>query len=155
MPALRHLGHQRAVGPRPNVQGMSMQAMVLEDLAPIDSHPLKLMTIPDPLPQRGEVRLKVRCCAICRTDLHVIEGELPRQKLPIIPGHQIVGVVNVVGEGCTRLQLGQRIGVAWLRHTCGHCEFCRSGRENLCESARFTGYHADGGYAEYAVVPEA
>jgi len=96
----------------------------------------------------------VRCCAICRTDLHVIEGDLPKEKLPLIPGHQIVGVVDAVGEGCKRLKVGDRVGVAWLRHTCGVCEFCRSGRENLCESQRFTGYHADGGYAEKAVAPE-
>jgi propanol-preferring alcohol dehydrogenase len=132
-----------------------MKAMVLTNIAPIEQHPLKLMDVPDPVPGRGEVRLKVHCCAICRTDLHVIEGELPRQKLPIIPGHQVVGVVDMLGEGCTRLRVGQRVGVAWLRHTCGHCEYCRGGRENLCETPRFTGYHADGGYAEYAVVPEA
>jgi propanol-preferring alcohol dehydrogenase len=131
-----------------------MQAMVLEDIAPIDSSPLKLTEVPEPVPGRGEVRLEVRCCAICRTDLHVIEGDLPRAKLPIIPGHQIVGVVDVVGEGCRRLEVGQRVGVAWLRHTCGTCAFCRMGRENLCESSCFTGYHQDGGYARYVVVPE-
>jgi propanol-preferring alcohol dehydrogenase len=85
----------------------------------------------------------------------VIEGELPRQKLPIIPGHQIVGAIDKVGSECRNLQVGRRIGVAWLRHTCGACVFCNRGRENLCESSRYTGYHADGGYAEYAVVPEA
>jgi propanol-preferring alcohol dehydrogenase len=107
------------------------------------------------VPAAGEVRVKVRCCGICRTDLHVIEAELPPRKLPIIPGHQVVGVVDALGSGCNRLRTGQRVGVAWLRHTCGRCEFCRAGRENLCESSAFTGYHADGGYAEYAVVPEA
>jgi len=132
-----------------------MKAMVLDDIASVESSPLKLRELPDPHPGPGEVRLAVRCCAICRTDLHVIEGELPRRKLPIIPGHQAVGVVDEVGQGCTRLRIGQRIGVAWLRHTCGSCEFCRAGRENLCEGQRFTGYHADGGYAQYAVVPEA
>jgi len=131
-----------------------MNAMVLEDIAPIESSPLKPKDVPEPHPAPGEVRLRVRACAICRTDLHVIEGELPRQKLPIIPGHQIVGVVDELGEGCRRLKIGQRAGVAWLRHTCGKCRFCTAGRENLCESQRFTGYHADGGYAEQAVVAE-
>jgi len=131
-----------------------MNAMVLEDIAPIDSSPLKLLDVPDPHPGPGQVRVKVRACAVCRTDLHVIEGELPRQKMPIIPGHQIVGVVDEVGEGCTRLAVGRRVGVAWLRHTCGVCDFCKAGRENFCESQRFTGYHADGGYAEYALVAE-
>lgn len=132
-----------------------MKAMILPSVAPIGSSPLKLTDAPEPHPVAGEVRLKVRCCAICRTDLHVIEGELPQAKLPIIPGHQIVGVVDEVGPGCTRLRSGDRVGAAWLRHTCGACVFCRAGRENLCESSLFTGYHADGGYAEYAVVPEA
>ena len=131
-----------------------MKAMVLEDIAPIGSCPLRWTDVADPRPGPGQVRLKVRCCAICRTDLHVIEGELPRRKLPIIPGHQIVGIVDRAGRGCSRLAVGQRVGVAWLRHTCGRCRFCRSGRENLCESQRFTGYHADGGYAEYAIVAE-
>jgi propanol-preferring alcohol dehydrogenase len=128
--------------------------MVLSDIAPVESSPLKLTELTDPQPRAGEVRVKVRCCAICRTDLHVIEGELPREKLPLIPGHQIVGVVDAVGDGCKRLKVGDRVGVAWLRHTCGRCKFCESGRENLCEAQRFTGYHADGGYAEYAVAPE-
>jgi len=131
-----------------------MNAMVLDEIRPIDTSPLKLQEIHDPTPGPGEVRLRVLCCAICRTDLHVIEGELPSQRLPVVPGHQVVGVVDKLGSGCRRLELGQRVGIAWLRHTCGACTFCKSGRENLCESSRFTGYHADGGYAEYAVVPE-
>jgi len=131
-----------------------MKAMVLEKIAPIETSPLALCDLPLPEPAEGELRLRVECCAICRTDLHVIEGDLPQQKLPLIPGHQVVGVVDALGPGCTRLRTGQRVGVAWLRHTCGNCRYCRSGRENLCESARFTGYHADGGYAEYALVPE-
>jgi propanol-preferring alcohol dehydrogenase len=102
----------------------------------------------------GEVRVKVSCCAVCRTDLHVIEGDLPRQKLPVVPGHQIIGTVDALGPGCRHLSVGQRVGIAWLRWTCGTCEFCQSGRENLCECPRFTGYHADGGYSEYAVVAE-
>jgi len=131
-----------------------MRAMVLNKTAPIDSSPLHLTERPLPEPAPREVRIRVRCCAICRTDLHVIEGELPQQKLPLIPGHQVVGVVEQLGEGCQRLKVGQRVGVAWLRHTCGACGFCTSGRENLCAAQRFTGYHADGGYADYAVVPE-
>jgi propanol-preferring alcohol dehydrogenase len=131
-----------------------MEAMVLEELGAIGTSPLTLVELPDPRPGEHEVRLRVSCCAICRTDLHVIEGDLPQQRLPIIPGHQIVGVVDEAGSGCARLKRGQRVGVAWLRHTCGQCAFCRAGRENLCESSRFTGYHADGGYAECAVVPE-
>lgn len=131
-----------------------MKALVLEDIAPIEGSPLRLVERTVPEPAAGEVRLKVRCCAICRTDLHVIEGELPRHTLPIVPGHQVVGVIDALGAGCRRLAIGQRAGVAWLRHTCGTCRFCRAGRENLCEQSRFTGYHADGGYAEYAVVPE-
>jgi len=131
-----------------------MKAMTLEQIAPVHTSPLKLTDLPPTEPEPGQVRLKVRASAICRTDLHVIEGDLPRQKLPLIPGHQIVGTVDRLGPGCRRLGLGQRVGVAWLRHTCGACEFCTAGRENLCQGARFTGYHADGGYAEYAVVPE-
>jgi propanol-preferring alcohol dehydrogenase len=129
--------------------------MLLERIAPIDTSPLKLTELPPPEPRADEVRLKVHCCAICRTDLHVIEGDLPEHTLPIVPGHQIVGTVDALGADCRRLALGERIGAAWLRRTCGACGFCLSGRENLCRSAQFTGYHADGGYAEYAVVPEA
>ena len=131
-----------------------MKAMVLDHITDVSAHPLTLRNVPDPEPGPGEVRVRVRCCAVCRTDLHVIEGELPQQKLPLIPGHQIVGVVDMLGEGCSRLMLGQRVGIAWLRHTCGECSFCARGRENLCESQQFTGYHADGGYAELAVAPE-
>jgi propanol-preferring alcohol dehydrogenase len=131
-----------------------VKAMVLEGIAAIGTSPLKLADVPTPEPGPGEVRLKVRCCGVCRTDLHTVEGDLPDPRLPVIPGHQIVGTVDALGPGCRRLKEGQRIGVAWLRYTCGRCRFCRSGQENLCESARFTGYHADGGYAEFAVVLE-
>jgi len=138
-----------------------MKAMLLRCIGPIDSAPLESVELPMPEPAAGEVRIRVRCCALCRTDLHVIEGDLPQQKMPIIPGHQIVGVIDKLGpplaasQSETPLQLGQRVGVAWLRHTCGQCGFCEKGKENLCESARFTGYHADGGYAEYALAPAA
>jgi len=131
-----------------------MKAMQLGKIGPIETSPLVAVELPTPEPPPGNVRLRVRCCAICRTDLHVIEGDLPQEKLPIVPGHQVVGLVDALGDGCSRLAVGDRVGVAWLRQTCGRCEFCTSGKENLCESARFTGYHADGGYAEFAVVPE-
>ncbi|HTM00191.1 MAG TPA: zinc-dependent alcohol dehydrogenase family protein [Candidatus Omnitrophota bacterium] len=131
-----------------------MRAMVLKRHAPIGTAPLALREVPEPEPGPGEVRVRVRACGLCRTDLHVIEGDLPPRKLPLIPGHQVVGVVEGAGPGAARFREGDRIGIAWLRHTCGVCAYCRSGRENLCESSRFTGYHADGGYAEVAVVPE-
>ena len=139
-----------------------MKAMLLRRIAPVESAPLEWVELPTPEPGPGEVRIRVRCCAVCRTDLHVIEGDLPQAKMPVIPGHQIVGTVDKLGPplavsqpraGFAAAQLGQRVGVAWLRHTCGRCEFCTRGQENLCESARFTGYHADGGYAQYAVAP--
>lgn len=131
-----------------------MKAMVLKKLGPIDASPLELADVDDPHPGPGEVRVRVRCCAICRTDLHVIEGDLPQQELPLIPGHQAVGIVDQLGEGCTRLAMGDRVGIAWLRGTCGNCPYCESGRENLCAGTRFTGYHKHGGYAQFAIVNE-
>lgn len=131
-----------------------MKAMVLHEIADIETSPLRLEEVDDPRPGPGEVRVRVAACGLCRTDLHVIEGDLPREKLPIIPGHQVVGTVDMLGAGCSRLGEGDRVGIAWLRHTCGECRCCTTGRENLCERSRFTGYHADGGYAELAVVPE-
>jgi propanol-preferring alcohol dehydrogenase len=131
-----------------------MKAMVLERIDRIETGPLRLRELPLPEPPEGYLRVQVRCCAICRTDLHVIEGELPQAKLPLVPGHQVVGVVDAVGPECRQFRLGDRVGIAWLRQTCGQCEFCRAGKENLCEAAQFTGYHADGGYAEYALVRE-
>jgi propanol-preferring alcohol dehydrogenase len=102
----------------------------------------------------GEVRVKVSVCAVCRTDIHIIEGDLAAHKIPVVPGHQVVGRVDEIGDGVMRFRLGQRIGVAWLQHVDGTCQFCRRGRENLCRDSRYTGYDVDGGYAEYAVVPE-
>jgi alcohol dehydrogenase, propanol-preferring len=131
-----------------------MKAMVLEQSGDVSSSPLKLRDVPDPEPQAGEVRIRVRCCAVCRTDLHVIEEELPPHKRPVVCGHQVVGVVDSMGPGCKRFQPGQRVGIAWLRKTCGKCEFCRSGKENLCPFSLYTGWDADGGYAELAIVPE-
>jgi len=132
-----------------------MHAMILNKAAPIEEMPLVWSERPDPVPGPGEVRVAVRCCAICRTDLHVIEGDIHPPELPIIPGHQIVGVVDALGPDCRRLAPGTRVGIAWLRHACGVCRFCVAGRENLCEFSHYTGFHVDGGFAEYAVVPEA
>jgi len=131
-----------------------MKAMILTRQAEIESSPLSLVDVESPVPTGTQVRVAVRCCALCRTDLHVTEGDLPAHKLPLIPGHQVVGVVDRLGPNCRRFALGQRVGIAWLRHTCGQCRYCRSGRENLCEQQLFTGYDADGGYAQYAVIDE-
>jgi propanol-preferring alcohol dehydrogenase len=131
-----------------------MRAWRLERQAPIDSSPLALVEMPTPEPGPHEVRVRVRVCALCRTDLHVVEGDLPPQRLPIVPGHQVVGVVDALGAGCRRFRLGDRVGIAWLRHTCGSCMFCRRGDENLCPASRYTGWHEDGGYAEAALVHE-
>src|SRR5688572_30937200 len=132
-----------------------MRAMVLTGPAAIAAGPLIEATRPVPEPGAGEVLVRVTACGICRTDLHIVEGELPPPRQPLVPGHQAVGRVERAGPGTTRFRPGDRVGIAWLRHTCGRCSLCRDERENLCERAEFTGYHADGGYAEYAVVPEA
>jgi propanol-preferring alcohol dehydrogenase len=108
-----------------------------------------------PKPGAGQIRLRVTHCGVCRTDLHVVEGDLPPAKTPVVPGHQIVGSVEAVGPGGHRFHLGDRLGIAWLNWTCRRCQYCQEGRENLCEAARFTGYQVDGGYAQYAVVDEA
>jgi propanol-preferring alcohol dehydrogenase len=131
-----------------------MKAMVLSRPAPVETAPLRWCEREEPEPGPDEIRVRVRICGVCRTDLHVVEGELPARRDEVIPGHQVVGVVDRVGNACTRWKLGDRAGIAWLRWTCGRCERCRRGDENLCADARFTGYHADGGYAEYAVVRE-
>ena len=131
-----------------------MRAMVLATPGAIDGTPLHLEEITLPLPGPGEVRVEVRCCGLCHTDLHTVEGELPLPKLPLIPGHQIVGFVDAVGRGVRTLKSGDRVGIPWLHWTCGQCAYCRMGLENLCEYAKFTGYQVDGGYAEFAVVHE-
>jgi propanol-preferring alcohol dehydrogenase len=128
--------------------------MVLERYAPIHDRPLRLRELDEPVPGDGEIVVRVRVCAICRTDLHVIEEDLPSARLPIVPGHQVVGVVERTGPGCRRFAPGDRVGIAWLRWTCGKCTYCSSGHENLCEASRYTGYHEHGGYAEKAVVHE-
>ncbi|HTY49486.1 MAG TPA: zinc-dependent alcohol dehydrogenase family protein [Steroidobacteraceae bacterium] len=116
--------------------------------------PLELRQLPDPVPAPGQVRLRVLACGVCRTDLHVVDGELPHPRLPIIPGHQIVGVVDAVGEGVRTLAVGAHVGVPWLGHTCGHCFYCESGSENLCDEPLFTGYTRDGGFATATVADE-
>jgi propanol-preferring alcohol dehydrogenase len=132
-----------------------MRAMVLSRQGSISSHPLERAELPDPEPRPGEIRVQVQVCAICRTDLHVIEGDLPPRRLPLVPGHQVVGTVDRAGPGCRRFHPGSRVGIAWLWWACGACDACRAGAENLCEASRYTGYHEDGGYAELTVVPEA
>jgi propanol-preferring alcohol dehydrogenase len=130
-----------------------MRAMVLNAPKPTEESPLVLEKLPAPSPSDGQVLIRVSACGVCHTDLHIVEGELPLPKLPLIPGHQIVGAVAALGAGVGRFNVGERIGVPWLGSTCGVCDFCTRGLENLCESARLTGYHSDGGYAEYVVAP--
>ena len=131
-----------------------MKAMVLGAYKPVDEAPLELKDVPVPEAGPGEILIKVRCCGVCHTDLHVVTEELPRHRLPLIPGHEVVGTVVRAGEGAGRFSVGQRVGAAWLRSACGECRFCLSGRENLCENAKFNGYDADGGYAELMALPE-
>lgn len=131
-----------------------MRAMVLHGQAPIEAEPLQADEIDAPIPAAGELLVRVRTCGLCRTDLHIVEGDLPPRRTPIVPGHQIVGVVEAAPRRA-RFAPGDRVGIAWLRQTCGQCRYCTSGRENLCAGARFTGWDADGGFAEHAVVPAA
>ncbi len=131
-----------------------MRAQVLHAPAPIARRPLELEERERPEPGPGSVRVAVHACGCCRTDLHVVEGDLDLPALPIVPGHQVVGVVEELGPGCTRLAIGERVGVAWLHWACGVCAYCRRGEENLCEVARFTGWTVDGGYADALTVPE-
>ncbi len=130
-----------------------MRAMVLEKPGEVAVGPLVLRDVPVPEARGDQVRIRVRACGVCRTDLHIVEGELPPGKQPVILGHQVVGIVDQVGREVADVKEGDRVGIAWLQETCGRCEFCTNGRENLCLSATFTGYHVDGGYAEWAVVP--
>jgi alcohol dehydrogenase, propanol-preferring len=127
-----------------------MRAMLFEKAG----QPLRWAELPVPQAGPGQVMIRVRACAVCRTDLHIADGELKQPKLPVIPGHEIIGVVEKTGEGVNRFKVGDRVGVPWLGWTCDACEFCLSGRENLCDQARFTGYTLDGGYAEYAVADQ-
>ncbi len=129
-----------------------MKAVRLSNISDMETHPLELIEQEIPQPLSGQVRIKVETCGICHTDLHEIEGELTLPKLPLIPGHQVVGRVDQIGPQVTNLNVGDRVGLAWLGHTCQQCRFCRNDLENLCENARFTGFHFDGGYAEYALA---
>ncbi|GAB4348399.1 MAG: zinc-dependent alcohol dehydrogenase family protein [Candidatus Abyssubacteria bacterium] len=130
-----------------------MRAMVLESPRPVRERPLVDTELPDPVPGPGEIRIRVNACGVCHTDLHTVEGDLALPRLPVVPGHQIVGMVERTGPGVTRFTVGDRVGVPWLYSTCGQCDYCRRGLENLCDEARFTGLHADGGYAEYVISP--
>lgn len=131
-----------------------MKAMVLARFGDPGGGPLELRDVPVPECGPGEILIKVLCCGVCHTDLHIVERELPEARLPLIPGHEVIGVVAKAGERAGRFKIGDRVGAAWLRSTDGSCRFCASGRENLCESARFNGYHANGGYAEYMALDE-
>ena len=131
-----------------------MKACLLRSPAPVERNPLDFADAPDPAPGSGEILVRVKMCGVCRTDLHVVEGELAPKKSPVIPGHQIVGGVEKLGEGAHRFKVGDRVGIPWLHRTDQTCEFCRAGAENLCDHPVFTGWTVDGGYAELAVAPE-
>jgi propanol-preferring alcohol dehydrogenase len=132
-----------------------MKAWVVDTPGPMTTGPLAAVDRPVPEPGPGEIRVRVSACGVCRTDLHLAEGDLAPHRPTTVPGHEVVGTVDALGPGCRRFREGQRAGIAWLRSTCGRCRWCRSGRENLCVDPRFTGWDADGGYAEWAVVDEA
>lgn len=132
-----------------------MRAWVVRTPGPLACGPLVPTELPDPEPGPGEVLVRVRACGVCRTDLHVVEGDLPVHRSSVVPGHEVVGEVLALGPGAARFAVGDRVGVAWLRDTCGHCAYCRRGAENLCAASRYTGWDADGGYAELCTVPEA
>ncbi len=131
-----------------------MKACVLKAPARVESAPLEFTEVAAPEPAGEQVLVRVQACAVCRTDLHVVEGELPQRKAPLIPGHQVAGVVERNGPDARRFAAGTRVGIPWLHRTCGKCSYCRSGRENLCMAAEFTGWTVDGGYAEYLLAPE-
>ncbi|HVB92392.1 MAG TPA: zinc-dependent alcohol dehydrogenase family protein [Acidimicrobiales bacterium] len=132
----------------------TMKAWVVDRPAPIDTGPLVQVEKAIPQPGAGQVRVRVSVCGVCRTDLHLAEGDLVPRHFQVIPGHEVVGLVDQRGPGCTRLGEGDRVGVPWLAHTCGTCRFCATGRENLCTAPQFTGWDRDGGYAEYVLVDE-
>ncbi|MCL4234933.1 MAG: zinc-dependent alcohol dehydrogenase family protein [Deltaproteobacteria bacterium] len=130
-----------------------MRAMLLENQAAIVTAPLVAREIETPAPGPGGVRLRVRACGICHTDLHIVEGDLAPRRMPIVPGHQVVGEIDAVGEGVEPSRIGSRVGLPWLHRTCGECKYCRTDRENLCDDARFTGWDVNGGFAEWCVAP--
>lgn len=131
-----------------------MKAMLLEQTRPVDARPLAEREIPVPEPGPGQVLIRVNACGVCHTDLHTVEGDLQLPRLPIVPGHQVVGRVADSAQDAVRFKANERVGVTWLFSSCGSCKFCLGGRENLCSAARFTGFHENGGYEEYMVVPE-
>jgi propanol-preferring alcohol dehydrogenase len=131
-----------------------MKACLLRSPARVETNPLDFTDVPDPLPERDQVLVRVGACGVCRTDLHVVEGELPPRKSPVIPGHQVVGRIEKMGPEVSRLHVGDRVGIPWLHSTCGVCEYCRAGKENICDAPTFTGYVVDGGYAEYTLALE-
>jgi propanol-preferring alcohol dehydrogenase len=146
--------HQTSAGTGIENRVLTMRACLLRKPAAVETNPLEFADVPAPTPGLGEVLVRVSACGVCRTDLHVIEGELPPRKSPVIPGHQVVGVIEKCGEGAQRFAAGERVGIAWMHQTDGVCEYCRSGAENLCDNPKFTGYSVDGGYAEYVVAPQ-
>lgn len=131
-----------------------MRAAVLDQQRSVDDSPLQLRDVPFPEPGPRQLRVKVHCCGLCHTDLHTVEGDIPPHRLPVIPGHQIVGTVEKTGAQVKKFRRADRVGIPWLHHTDGSCEYCRRGLENLCEHAQFTGYDVDGGYAEFTVIDE-
>ena len=131
-----------------------MKACLLHSAARVETNPLEFTDVPDPVPQGDQVLVRVAACGVCRTDLHVVEGELPPRKSPVIPGHQVVGRIEKAGEAAKRFRIGDRVGIPWLHRTDGVCDYCRAGKENLCDNPTFTGYMVDGGYAEYTLAPE-
>jgi len=145
---------RRAVARAAGDDGRSMRAMVLHRPAPVGSGPLHAEEVPTPAPAAGEVLVRVQMCGVCRTDLHVVEGDLPPRLPWVIPGHEIVGTVERLGEGVRSLAVGDRVGVPWLHRTCGRCDYCATGRENLCDRKEFTGYSTPGGYAPYVLGDE-
>ncbi|HVJ77474.1 MAG TPA: zinc-dependent alcohol dehydrogenase family protein [Hyphomicrobium sp.] len=128
-----------------------MKAMVFHEVG----QPLRLEERPDPTPGPGEVRIRVEACAVCRTDLHIIDGDLPDPQRPVVPGHEIVGIIDRAGDNTLAARIGRRVGIGWLGHTCGHCRYCLSDAENLCDTPRFTGYNRDGGFATHVIADAA
>jgi propanol-preferring alcohol dehydrogenase len=129
-----------------------MRAMLLNSPAPAEENPLELTELPIPQPAPGQVLLKIILCGVCHTDLHTVEGDIHPPSLPIVPGHQVVGLVEALGEGVTKVKVGARVGVPWLHSTCGKCSYCKHGKQNLCPEARFTGFDVNGGYADYMLA---
>ena len=129
-----------------------MRAMHLVEQKPVEEYPLKLVDLPEQAPGSGQVRVRVNVCGVCHTDLHTVEGDIKPSHLPIIPGHQVVGRIDAIGAGVSNLEIGMRVGIPWFQSSCGKCEYCLSEMENLCPNAKFTGYHVNGGFAEYIVA---